>query len=593
MENPSFNRYLEVNLDDKSFKSGQIDPETLRKFVGGKGVGLSLLTKMDTSSDALDAQNPLIFATGPLTGTIIQTSARSVVVTRSPLTGNFLDSNAGGHFGPALRRAGWDYVSILGASQYPVYLLITPQGVEFRDASDLWGKDIFETETILKKRHPGSRVASIGPAGENLVRFACIGTELYRQFGRGGAGAVMGSKKLKALVVQGNEKISYASWEEFQKLAREIVEELKVHPNAQRRYELGTTMWVRMGQEIGHFLPTKNYQRGQFEHYEKITAETMKQELNWESVGCYGCAIIRCAKHARWNGFEIEGPEYETTAFLGSNCCLSSAKDVAYANWLCDRYGLDTISCGVTISFALECAERALLSSEDNSRLKFGSAPAVHSLIEEIAFRKGLGDILAEGTRRAAKIIGKGSDYFAIHIGGMEISGVNILGCYSMGLNLATADFGSHTRFWSATDEMNGNLKLENLPLYIKNGQDEINVRNSMIICDFFPFDLNRLAPFMEAVTGFGYTPAELLEVGERIQSLSRLYNLRTGRTHADDTLPPRFFEEESFAGLMEGRKINKEFFESQVQEIFKLRGWDSEGRPKSETLQRLGIERF
>jgi aldehyde:ferredoxin oxidoreductase len=590
MGEPLFDRYLEIDLQKRSFKAGKIDKETLRKFVGGKGVGLSLLVKMDKSRDALDAQNPLIFATGPLTGTIIQTSARSVVVTRSPLTENFLDSNAGGHFGPALRRAGWDYLAVLGASDHPVYLLITPEGVEFKDASDLWGKDIFETEKILKARYPGSRVASIGPAGENLVRFACIGTELYRQFGRGGAGAVMGSKKLKAIVVQGNEKIEYTQEKEFQNLAREIVEELKVHPNAKRRYELGTMMWVRMGQEIGHFLPTENFKKGQFEHYEKITAETMKRELNWKSVGCFGCAVIRCAKFAKWNGFELEGPEYETTAFLGSGCCLSEARDVAYANWLCDKYGLDTISCGVTISFAMECAERGLLSEEENARIRFGSAQAVHSLIEEIAFRKGLGDLLAEGTRRASRLIKKGSEYFAINIGGMEISGVNILGCYSMGLNLATADFGSHTRFWSATDEMNGALTLETLPSYIKNGQDEINVRNSMVICDFFPFGLDRLAPFMNAATGFDYSPAELLEVGERIHSLSRLYNLKTGRTHTDDTLPPRFFEEESFAGLMKGQKITREFFERHVQEIFALRGWDKEGRPKPETLKRLGI---
>jgi aldehyde:ferredoxin oxidoreductase len=586
-----FDRYLEIDLGKRTFQAEKIDREILRKFVGGKGVGLALLTRMDKSKDPLDPENPLIFATGPLTGTIIQTSARSVVVTRSPLTGNFLDSNAGGHFGPALRRAGWDYVSVLGAAEEPVYLVITPSEVQFKDASDLWGKDIFETERILKEQHPQSRVAAIGPAGENLVRFACIGTELYRQFGRGGSGAVMGSKKLKAVVVQGNQRVEYADEKEFKKLAREIVEELKVHPNAKRRYELGTMMWVRMGQEIGHFLPTRNYQKGQFEHYEKITAETMKKELGWESVGCFGCAIIRCAKFARWNGFELEGPEYETTAFLGSGCCLADAKDVAYANWLCDRYGLDTISSGVTISFAMECAEKGLLSAQDNARIKFGSAQAVHSLIEEISFKRGIGEILAEGTRRASKIIGKGSEYFAINIGGMEISGVNILGCYSMGLNLATADFGSHTRFWSATDEMNGALTLKDLPSYVKKGQDEINVRNSMVICDFFPFGLERLAPLMRAATGFDYSPEELLEIGERIHSLSRLYNLKTGRTHADDTLPPRFFEEESFAGLMKGKKIPREYFEKQVQEIFALRGWDSEGRPKPETLRRLGVD--
>lgn len=585
-----FNRYLEVDLSERKFREGTLDSQRLCKFIGGKGVGLSLLVEQDRSNDPFDPENPLIFVTGPLTGTLLQTSARSALVTRSPLTGNFLDSHAGGHFGPALRRAGWDYLTIHGAADKPVYLSITPQGVEIKDASFLWGKDIFETEKILKEAHPGSRVASIGPAGENRVRFAAIGTELYRQFGRGGGGAVMGSKNLKAVVVSGNERIQYFDEEKFKELARQLVEELKVHPNAKRRYDLGTMMWIRMGQEIGHFLPTRNFQKGQFDYYENITAETCRKELGWESVGCFGCAIIRCAKFARWNGKELEGPEYETTAFLGSGCELKSAEEVATANWLCDKLGLDTISSGVVISYAMECAERGLLSKEDNARIRFGSSEAVNSLIEEIAYRKGIGDILAEGTRRAAKEIGKGSEYFAMHIGGMEISGVNPLGCYSMGLSLATADFGSHTRFWSATDEMNENLKLEALPLYIKNGLDDINARNSMIVCDFLPFGMDRLAPFLQAATGFDYTPEELMLIGERIHSLSRLYNLKTGRTHADDTLPDRFFEEVSFAGLMEGKKVSRDFFESQVQEVFSLRGWDKEGRPLPETLRRLGL---
>ena len=584
-------RHLEIDLTEKTFKKGRIEEKRLRNYLGGKGVGLSLLVEKDTYEDPFDPGNPLIFVTGPLTGTLIQTSARSAVVTRSPLTGNFLDSHAGGHFGPAIRRSGWDYISIMGRSETPTYIVISPVGVEFRDASFLWGKDAFETENILCDQYEGDKVACIGQAGENLVRFAAICTGLYRHYGRGGSGAVMGSKKLKAVVVTGNEKIRYHNYEKFRRLARELTAELRDHPNVKKRHELGTMMWIRMGQEIGHFLPTRNYQAGNFDRYEKITSETMSKELSWTNTGCYGCGIIRCSKIAKWDNKEMEGPEYETTAFLGSGCEIGDAKDIATANWLCDKYGLDTISTGVTISFAMECAEKGLLSREDNERIKFGSSETVHRLIEEIAFRKGIGDLLAEGTRWASQKIGKGSEYFAIQTSGMELSGVNPLGCYSMGLALVTSDFASHTRLWTATDEMMGNLKLDDLPSYIKKGQDEINVRNSLIVCDFLPYGLDRLIPFLNAATGFEYMKEEIMEAGERMQTLSRLYNIRTGRTHADDVLPSRFYEEPSFAGLMKGKRIPKEFFEQQVQDIFAIRGWDSEGKPTKETLKRLCID--
>ena len=584
-------RYLEIDLAQQTFKKGRIDPDTLRKYVGGKGVGLSLLVEQDTSKDPLDSENPLIFVTGPLTGSLIQTSARSAVVTRSPLTGGFLDSHAGGHFGPAMRRAGWDYVSIQGAAEGPVYLVLSPEGVEFYDAADIWGKDAFETEKLLVERHDKCKVACIGQAGENLVRFASICTELYRHYGRGGAGAVMGSKMLKAVVATGKEGVGYHDEEEFKRLAAKLTEDLKEHPGAKKRTEQGTMMWIRMGQETGRFLPTHNFREGQFDGYENITSEAMSKELGWKNKGCYGCTVIRCSKMAHWDGKEMEGPEYETAAYLGSNCELDNAKAVATANWLCDKYGMDTISTGITISFAMECAEKGLLSEEDNKRIKFGSAETVHALIKSIAMREDIGDTLAEGTRRAAKSIGNDSDYFAINTAGMELSGVNPLGSYSMGLALATSDFASHTRLWSATDEMMGNLELKGLPAYIKKGQDDVNARNCLVVCDFLPYGFDRLVPFLNASTGIEYTEEELLLVGERIQTLSRAYTMHTGRKHEDDVLPPRFYEEESFAGLMEGKKISREMFEKQVQEIFRLRGWDREGRPTKETLERLGID--
>ncbi|MCK4265941.1 MAG: aldehyde ferredoxin oxidoreductase C-terminal domain-containing protein, partial [Thermoplasmata archaeon] len=335
-----------------------------------------------------------------------------------------------------------------------------------------------------------------------------------------------------------------------------------------------------------------NFKYGQWDDYESLTSETMQDELKWESCGCYNC-VIQCSKRVTYDGGDFEGPEYETAAFLGSGCELADARAVAEANRLCDDLGLDTISAGVIISFAMEAAEKGLLSPEDNAWIKFGSAGAVHGLVRKIAYREGIGNILAEGSRIASSRIGKDSEYFAIQIGGMELSGVNPLGSYSMALMLATADFASHTRFWSASDEMNGNLDLDSLPQYIASGHDEVNARNCMIVCDFLPFGFDRLAPFLSAAIGTEYSQKELMLVGERIHSLARLYNLRTGRTHADDVLPARFHEEESFAGLMKGKKISREFFESHIQEYFRLRGWDEEGRPTGETLERLGIGGF
>jgi len=583
------NKYLSIDLTTKKISQGELDPQLLENYVGGKGMGLRLLSDFAPKVDALSPENLLIFVTGPLTGTLVQTSARSAVVTKSPLTNSFLDSHAGGHFGPAMKRAGYDYVMIKGQSPNPVYLYISPEGCEILDAQHLWGQGIFDTEKSLKKKYPGSRVASIGPAGENKVLYACIGCDLYRQFGRGGAGAVMGSKNLKAVVIKGNNKIKYADDEGFKESNKKLTEDVREHPNAKLRDQLGTMMWIRMGQEIGEFLPTRNFQKCLYEDYEKITSETMRKELNWKSVGCFNC-IIRCAKMAKWNGHELEGPEYETTAFLGSGCEISDPRTIAKANLLCDDLGLDTISMGVTCSFAMECYEKGLLKETDGLQLNFGNGEAQLNLIAMIAHRKGIGDLFANGTRIAARDIGQGSEYFAINTYGMEISGVNIKGCMSMGLAMATSDFASHTRLWTATDEMKGNLTIEGVPEYVFKGQDDINIRNSLVVCDFLPFGLDRLAPILTKATGIDLTPEKLMLIGERIHNLARIYNLNNGRTSKDDTLPGRFFEEEMTAGLLKGKKMTREFFTDLLQEYYRIRGWDEFGVPTNVKLQELGL---
>ena len=589
------NKYIHVDLTLQKVETGTPQEDLYRGFLGGKGLGLKLMVDMGaTSRGAFEAENPIIFMTGPFTGTPVQTSARSALVTMSPLTNTFLDTHAGGNLGPMIKRAGFDYIIITGKSSEPVYLRVHPGGVDIEDAGSLWGKGIFQAEKELKSKYPQARIASIGPAGENLVKYACVGTDYYRQFGRGGAGAVMGSKMLKAVVIEGNEKIDYFNRNQFMKLNNQLTRDIKNHPNRARRYDLGTTMWIRMGQEEGHFLPTRNFQDVHFEGYEGITSETMKDRLKWKSVGCFNC-IIQCAKMARWKNFQVEGPEYETAAYLGSGCGIGDAEAVAYANYLCDDLGLDTISAGVVVSFAMEAFEKGILSHSDcdGIELKFGNAEAQQSLLKKIALRDGIGDLLAEGTRIASEKIGQASDYFAIQIAGMELSGVNIKGSASMGLTLATADFASHTRFWSASDEMAGNLTFDNTPEFIMKGQDEVNARNSMIVCDFVPFGFDRLAPVYESLTGIEVDGSDLIKIGEIISNLNRLVNIQNGRSRIHDTLPRRFFQEKHLAGIFKGRFLTEETFSRWLDMYYRKRGWDNQGIPTDSKLNELGLQRL
>lgn len=589
------NKFLKIDLSTEEYSFSTPPPGLFEEFIGGKGLGLKLLIDMGIiTQDPLSPENPLIFTTGPFTGSVVQTSARSTLVTKSPLTGTFLDSHMGGNWGPALKRAGLDYLIITGRSNKPLYLHITPDKVEFIDAAPFWGKGIFHTERSLQKKYPGSRIASIGQAGENLVRFACIGSDLYRQFGRGGAGAVMGSKKLKSIVIEGDRKIEAYDPEGFKKINSELTKDILAHPGPAKRDELGTNMWIRMGHEDGKFLPTRNFSEVQFEDYEGITSETMKKKLNWKSVSCFNC-VIKCSKLARWKDFEVEGPEYETTAFLGSGCGIGDAESVAYANYLCDDLGLDTISAGVVTSFAMEAFEKEILTSSDVNgiELNFGNAEAQFALLRKIAHRDGIGDLLAEGTRIASEKIGKGSEYFAIQIAGMELSGVNVKGSASMGLTLATSDFASHTRFWSCSDEMAGNLTYENTPQFIKEGQDDVNARNSLIICDFVPFGLDRLAPVLQALTGIKTDVQKLLELGEKISNLTRMYNYRNGRSRSSDTLPQRFFKEKQESGMFEGKFLTEKIFSEWLDKYYHVRGWDPEGYPSDKKLKELGLKKI
>jgi aldehyde:ferredoxin oxidoreductase len=582
---------LNIDLSTGNSKIKSVDKSLLENYVGGKGLGFALLEKHAPNPDPLSQNNPLIFANGPFTGTKVQTSARTCVVSRSPLTGSIHDSHCGGHFGPRLKAAGYDYIFITGKSDKPVYLYITQEGVDIRDASALWGQGIFHTNDTLLKSHPGDdpRVACIGPAGENLVKIACIGVDKYRQYGRGGMGAVMGSKNLKALVVDGNDPIKYADEDKFIELNTKLTRDILTNEGVIYRRQKGTMKWIRQAQEY-EFLPTKNFQKGVFDKFEDISSETCRKELNWEDIGCYNCSI-RCSKVAKWNGHEIEGPEYETSAFLGSGCEISNCKDITLSNVICDNLGIDTISAGVTCSFAMECYEKGLLDDWNGIELAWGNAEAQRELLKKMAYRQDVGQIFADGTRIASQKIGQGSEEFAINIFGMEMSGVNPLGSLSMGLSLSVADFGSHTRLWLNELEMGPDFQIEDLPQAIVSGLDTVNIRNSMIVCDFVPSGLEELVPVLNAATGFDHTAESLLQLGAKLTHLARRYNLRNGRTHKDDILPERFFKDISCAGFMRGKVLDKEFFRGLVQQYYSIRGWTNKGEPTNQILKEYDLQ--
>jgi len=579
-----------VDLSTGDHEIREAEKQLLENYLGGKGLGFGLLEKYAPNPDPLEPENPIIFVNGPFTGTKVQTSARTCVVTRSPLTGSIHDSHCGGHFGPRLKASGFDFVFITGKSAKPVYLYIKNGNIAIRDASGLWGKGIFHTNDELKRQHPGidPRVACIGPAGENLVRIACIGVDRDRQFGRGGVGAVMGSKNLKAVVVDGDTPIKYHDEELFTDLNSQLTKSILTNEGVIYRRQKGTMKWIRQAQEY-EFLPTRNFQKCQFDDFERISSETCREELGWKDVGCYNCAI-RCSKLAKWNDIELEGPEYETTAFLGSGCEISSAKDVLTANYICDDLGIDTISAGVTCSFAMECYEKGLVKDWDGLELVWGNAEAQQELLRKIAFRQGIGAVFADGTRIASQKIGQGSDEFAINIFGMEMSGVNPLGCLTMGVALSVADFASHTRLWLTEAEMGPDFKIEDIPPSVVVGLDTVNIRNSMIVCDFVPSGLEELAPVLNAATGFNHTVDSLLKIGTRLTHLARRYNLRNGRAHSDDIMPERFFKETSCSGFMRGKVVDKKMFTGLIKEYYALRGWDEQGRPPVNVLKNYGL---
>ncbi len=601
---------LNVNLSEKSVEKVPVGKDLKEKYIGGRGFAAKiLLDELGKGVDPLSPENLLLFMTGPLTGTKVP-QTRMVVAAKSPLINTFSDSYVGGFLGPELKWAGYDGIKITGRAEEPVFLYINNEQVDILSAKQIWGKNSFETESQLKKIYGKDyRVACIGRAGENLVKYACINTELYRHAGRGGLGTVMGSKMLKAVVIKGTNKVGVEDQNLLDKHIKDFLEKIKVSDLAKTYRSSGTANSVSFS-SLNSLFPTRNFQSGTFDEAEKISPERANETLWDKNESCYNCPIacghIGVVRSGKFEGSEINGPEYETLAMLGSNCGLSDLNAIAHINRLCDDFGLDTISTGNVIGFVMELFERGILSKQDLDGIeaKWGNPEAMISIIDKIAERKGFGNALAEGVKRASETIGRNSEKYAMSVKGLEIPGWGVRGIPSMALNYATCPTGpSHNRAWMVEYDVGwvpapDGRKLERYALAdkadaVKYVQDRNSMMDSLIVCSFgtAAVNYNAYVPMLNAVTGLNLTMEDHIKIGERIWNLTKLFNIREGFSEKDDTLPSRFFDEPLPSGEAKGKKIDRNEFKLALRNYYNLRGWDERGVPTKEKLQELGIE--
>ena len=607
-------KILYVNLSTKEACIKDLDIDYVHPVIGGAGLGIKMLyEEVNPKIDPFSPENKLIFSVGPLVGSGAPCVSRMAVVAKSPLTGAVGMSLSGGFFPTELKFAGYDAVIVSGKSDKPAYIWIHDDNVTIGDASDLWGLTTTDTQLILKEKlnHPEAKIACIGPAGENLVRYACIINE-RRAAGRKGLGAVMGSKNLKAIAVKGTKKVKLAHEEKFRQALKKMHELMKQSPALYPSFsKLGTPMTVEVTVELG-ILPAKNWTAtGIFAPVETLGGEA-QSTYTVTRAGCYGCPVrcgqVKIVRNGPFAGFLTEGPEFESTYSLGTMVGVNYFPAVIAADRLCDEYGLDTISTGANIAFAMELLEKGILSQEDvdGINLKFGNYEALVKMIRKIAFREGFGNVLAEGVKRASEIIGRGSEKYALHIKGMELPGYDVRGAKAHGLNYATAYTGAdHNRGYAIQEIFNVPVpyRVDRLAIEGKGKLCKWNQDVRTAVCDCMPlcvfvFDmglatnaLELMAELYEALTGLKMKAEDVQKAGERVNNIARLFNFRAGFTRADDTLPARLMEEAIPGGPSKGQMISREELNKMLDEYYEARGWDKEkGMPTKEKLSELGL---
>lgn len=606
-------KILRVNLDRETVVEEFLEEEVFRKFIGGVGLGAYFLAlETDGATDPLGPENRLIFSTGPFTLSGIPSTGRHAVVAKSPLTGIWGEADCGGYWGLGLKSTGYDAVVVQGCATGPVYLFVEEDGASLFPADDLWGMDTFQTDATLKNKHGKDVVVqSIGQAGENLVPIAAIicDGEDARAAARCGLGAVMGSKRLKAIVVRkGNWKISLA---DKKTLTVQVSETARLQvQNRGGMHEHGTAEGL-IGNELSGDLPIKNWLKGTWDgKSEKITAEVMTEKFLSGRFHCGNC-VVGCGRTVqirggRADGVSGAGPEYETIGCLGSNLLVEDLEVICKANDMCNRFGLDTISTGGVIGFAMECYEKGLVTVDQSGEvpLDWGSPEAVLYLIEAIAFRKDIGAILGEGVKKAAKKLGRNSAEFAIETKGLEFPAHEPRVFNSTALSYATSNRGAchlaggNTRFYEkfltmpevGIMEPQDPFAVEGKGRMVAKLQDVAGLYDSLKLCKFmavFGVTVTKMLEWLNLITGWDMSMEEFLEVGERIYNIRRMYNVRCGVSRKDDSLPPRILCSTRKTG---GGADHLPPLNIMLPQYYEARGWDEFGIPTGETLERLGL---
>ncbi len=608
---------LRVDLSNEKISFEHPEEAFYRQYFGGRGIiTYFLLKELEPRINPLASENKLIFASGPVTGAPISGSGRNSVGAKSPLTGAYGEAEAGGFWGVELKLAGFDAIIFEGKAVQPVYLWIHDEKVEIMDASHLWGMEIKPSQETIRKdlKDTSVKMAQIGPGGEKMVRYASIVNDMKHVAGRCGMGAVMGSKNLKAIVVKGCKKINFANPESLQKLAQWMVVNVDKKAHNLHTYGTGGAMGVF---EVTGNLPVNNFRDGSFPNVDSISAQAVKENVQVGMGTCFAC-VVHCKKEVSINEpWTVDplygGPEYETLAALGSNCGIDDLKAICKANELCNRYSLDTISTGATISFAMECYEKGLLSAEDaGMELNFGNAEVMVKLVKMIGERKGIGDLLAEGVKKIAERVriaggvSDGVEKFAIHVKGQEVPMHEPRLKKGLGLGYAVSPTGAdHNHNIHDTDlspKIPSRFKslgiLEAIPTkelssrkvrLFKYVMTWNSLDNSLVMCIFPPWSVRQKVNIVRWVTGWNTTAFELMKVSERAINLARIFNIREGFTNKDDWLPQRFFHPKK-SGALSNTAINPQKFRKAITTYYGMMGWNKRGVPTQTKLEELDI---
>ncbi len=592
---------LRINLTDKTVKKEALNLEDAVKFIGGRGLATKMfMDEVSPEIDPLSVDNKVIFVTGPLSGTATPTGGRYMVVTKSPLTGTIASSNSGGYWGAELKFAGYDAIIFEGKSEKPVYLNIADDLVEIKDASNLWGKLVAETTTILEDIHGSKvRVACIGPAGENLSKVSGVMNERGRAAGRSGVGAVMGSKNLKAIVVRGTNKVNVNNPDKLKDVFARCINKIKENGvTGQGLPAYGTAVLVNIINEHGA-LPTNNFQQSYFEKAEAISGETLAEKYLKRKEPCFRCPIA-CGRYCEVDGIEGSGPEYETIWAYGSNCGVSDLESIIKANYWCNEYGLDTISAATTIAAAMELYQKGYIKKEDlgdGPELTWGNAEAIIEWTKRMGQGKGLGAKMAEGSYRLCESYGVPE--LSMSVKKQEMPAYDPRGIQGIGLNYATSNRGGcHVRGYMISPEILGlpepldRFTTEGKAGWTKIFQDFTAAIDSVGLCLFTSFALGAddYADLYNAISGTNLSGNDFIESGERVWNIERVFNLKAGIDPSMDTLPKRLLEDPIADGPSKGW-VNK--LSETLPKYYQARGWSESGIPTEARLESLGIEEY